>query len=197
MLQDIDRNLAESYNLPKPEGSLVTQVTPNSPAAKAGFKSGDVILKYNGSAISRTSDLLNYLNRTTPNQNIQLQVLRDDKIRNISATVTMAPDDTPAKVEQTAEQKGPVIGVSIRNLTAAEQTQLNIKGGILVEEVKRGGIAAQSRMAAGDVITQINNKTILNSNDFIKSVSELKKGSIARVSVIRQDQRAILGMRIE
>ena len=197
MLQDIDRTLAESYKLSKPEGALITQVAPNSPAAKAGFKSGDVILKYNGSSISRTSDLLNYLNRTTPNQNIQLQVLRDDKIRNISATLTTAPDDTPAKVEQTAEQKGPVIGVSIRNLTAAEQTQLNIKGGILVEEVKRGGIAAQSRMTAGDIITQINNKNIFNSTDFIKSVSELKKGSIARVSIIRQDQRAILGMRIE
>ncbi|NNG75774.1 Do family serine endopeptidase [Acinetobacter sp. ANC 4277] len=197
MLQDIDRTLAESYHLSKPEGALVTQVAPNSPAAKAGFKSGDVILKYNGSPISRTSDLLNYLNRTTPNQVIQLQVLRDDKTRNISATVTTAPDDTPAKVEQTAEQKGPVIGVSIRNLTAAEQAQLDIKGGILVEEVKRGGIAAQARMTAGDIITQINNKTILNSNDFIQSVSELKKGSIARVSVIRQDQRAILGMRIE
>lgn len=197
MLQDIDRTLAESYKLSKPEGALITQVAPNSPAAKAGFKSGDVILKYNGSPISRTSDLLNYLNRTTPNQNIQLQVLRDDKIRNISATLTTAPDDTPAKVEQIAEQKGPVIGVSIRNLTAAEQTQLNIKGGILVEEVKRGGIAAQARMTAGDIITQINNKNILNSTDFIKSVSELKKGSIARVSIIRQDQRAILGMRIE
>ncbi|NNH01426.1 Do family serine endopeptidase [Acinetobacter sp. ANC 5414] len=197
MLQDIDRTLAESYHLSKPEGALVTQVAPNSPAAKAGFKSGDVILKYNGSPISRTSDLLNYLNRTTPNQVIQLQVLRDDKTRNISATVTTAPDDTPAKVEQTAQQKGPVIGVSIRNLSAAEQAQLDIKGGILVEEVKRGGIAAQSRLTAGDIITQINNKTILNSEDFIKSVSELKKGSIARVSIIRQDQRAILGMRIE
>lgn len=197
MLQDIDRNLAESYNLPKPEGSLVTQVTPNSPAAKAGFKSGDVILKYNGSAISRTSDLLNYLNRTLPNQVIQLQVLRDDKIRNISATLTTAPDDTPAKAEQTAQQKGPVLGVTIRNLTATEQSQLDVKGGILVQEVKLGGIAAQSRMIAGDIITQINNKTILNSDDFIKSVSELKKGSIARVSIIRQNQHAMLGMRIE
>ena len=63
--------------------------------------------------------------------------------------------------------------------------------------MKRGGVAAQSRMMAGDVITQINDKTILNSNDFIKSVSELKKGSVARVSIIRQNQRAILGMRIE
>lgn len=197
MLQDIDRNLAESYNLPKPEGSLVTQVTPNSPAAKAGFKSGDVILKFNGSAISRTSDLLNYLNRTLPNQVIQLQVLRDDKVRNISATLTTAPDDTPAKVEQTAQQKGPVLGVTIRNLTANEQSQLDVKGGILVQEVKLGGIAAQSRMIAGDIITQINNKAILNSNDFINSVSELKKGSIARVSIIRQNQHAMLGMRIE
>ena len=197
MLQDIDRNLAESYNLPKPEGSLVTQVTPNSPAAKAGFKSGDVILKFNGSAISRTSDLLNYLNRTLPNQVIQLQVLRDDKVRNISATLTTAPDDTPAKVEQTAQQKGPVLGVTIRNLTANEQSQLDVKGGILVQEVKLGGVAAQSRMIAGDIITQINNKTILNSNDFIQSVSELKKGSIARVSIIRQNQHAMLGMRIE
>ena len=197
MLQDIDRNLAESYNLPKPEGSLVTQVTPNSPAAKAGFKSGDVILKFNGSAISRTSDLLNYLNRTLPNQVIQLQVLRDDKVRNISATLTTAPDDTPAKVEKTAQQKGPVLGVTIRNLTANEQSQLDVKGGILVQEVKLGGIAAQSRMIAGDIITQINNKAILNSNDFIKSVSELKKGSIARVSIIRQNQHAMLGMRIE
>ena len=197
MLQDIDRNLAESYNLPKPEGSLVTQVTPNSPAAKAGFKSGDVILKFNGSAISRTSDLLNYLNRTLPNQVIQLQVLRDDKVRNISATLTTAPDDTPAKVEQIAQQKGPVLGVTIRNLTANEQSQLDVKGGILVQEVKLGGIAAQSRMIAGDIITQINNKAILNSDDFIKSVSELKKGSIARVSIIRQNQHAMLGMRIE
>lgn len=197
MLQDIDRNLAESYNLPKPEGSLVTQVTPNSPAAKAGFKSGDVILKFNGSAISRTSDLLNYLNRTLPNQVIQLQVLRDDKVRNISATLTTAPDDTPAKVEQTAQQKGPVLGVTIRNLTANEQSQLDVKGGILVQEVKLGGIAAQSRMIAGDIITQINNKTILNSDDFIQSVAELKKGSIARVSIIRQNQHAMLGMRIE
>ena len=74
---------------------------------------------------------------------------------------------------------------------------MDVKGGILVQEVKLGGVAAQSRMIAGDIITQINNKTILNSDDFIKSVSELKKGSIARVSIIRQNQHAMLGMRIE
>ena len=197
MLQDIDRNLAESYRLDKPEGALVTEVALNSPAAKAGLQTGDVILKYNGSAISRTSDLLNYLNRTSPNQVIQLQILRDDKTRNISATLTLAPDDTPAKVEQNAKNNGPVLGVSIRNLTAAEQSQLEVKGGIFIQEVKREGIAAQARITAGDVITQVNNKVILNSVDFVKAASELKKGTVARVSIIRQGQRAIVGMRIE
>ena len=96
-LQDIDRNLAESYNLPKPEGSLVTQVAPNSPAARAGLRASDVILKYNGTPISRTSELLNYLNRTAPQQQVQLEILRDDKRRSLSATLSAAPDDTPAK----------------------------------------------------------------------------------------------------
>lgn len=197
MLQDIDRNLAESYHLSKPEGALVTQVTSHSPAQKAGLKIGDIILKYNGTAISRTSDLLHYLNRTLPNQVIQLQVLRDDKIHNISATLVPAPDDTPAKIEQNTQYKGPVLGIAIRNLTASEKSQLEIKGGILIQEVKRGGIAAQARIRPEDVITQVNKTVILNHTDFIKAASELNKGTIARVSIIRQGQRAILGMRIE
>ena len=197
MLQDIDRNLAESYNLSKPEGSLITQVSPGSPAAKAGFKTGDVILKFNGTPIARTGELLNYLNRTGPNQRIQLEVLRDDKRQNISATLETAPDDTPAKAAVEPVRKGPVIGVSIRNLKADELGQLNIKGGVLIQEVRAGGIASQARIQSGDVVTQINNKVVNDSEDFVNAISGLKNGSIARVSLIRQGQRAIVGMRIQ
>ena len=196
MLQDIDRNLADSYKLPKPEGALITQVTPGSPADKAGFRSGDVVLKFNGAAISRTSDLLNYLNRTVPKQSIQLEILRDDKVRSISATLETAPDDTPAKTVSPAKTKGPVLGVAIRNLTAAELSQLDLKGGILIQEVSRGGLASQSKILSGDVVIQINNKAINNTNEFVSVVSELKKGTVARVTIVRQGQRAMLGMRI-
>ena len=196
-LQDIDRNLAESYKLSKPEGSLITQVAPNSPAARAGLRAGDVILKYNGTPISRTSELLNYLNRSVPNQSIQLEVLRDDKRRNITATVSTAPDDTPAKNNPDAAAKGPVLGVSIRDLSVAEQRQLDIKGGVLIQEVRRGGSAAQARIMPGDVIVQLNNTTIQNANQFVETVSTLKQGTIARVVIIRQGQRAIIGMRIQ
>jgi len=196
-LQDLDRNLAESYNLPKPEGSLITNVQPNSPAEKAGLKAGDIILKFNGTPISRTSELLNYLNRTMPNQTVQLEILRDDKKRNISATLTTAPDDTPAKSDVTAQAKGPVLGVAIRNLSPVESSQLKLKGGVLIQEVKRGGVAAQAGMIAGDVVTRINNKLITDTNDFVQAVSDLKKGQVARVGIIRQGTPAILGMRIQ
>ena len=196
-LQDIDRNLAESYKLSKPEGSLITQVAPNSPAARAGLRAGDVILKYNGTPISRTSELLNYLNRSVPNQSIQLEVLRDDKRRNITATVSTAPDDTPAKNNPDTAAKGPVLGVSIRDLSVAEQRQLDIKGGVLIQEVRRGGSAAHARIMPGDVIVQLNNTTIQNANQFVETVSTLKQGTVARVVIIRQGQRAIIGMRIQ
>ncbi|OTG66542.1 Do family serine endopeptidase [Acinetobacter silvestris] len=200
MLQDIDRNLAEAYKLPKPEGSLITQVAPESPAAKAGFRSGDVIMKYNGSPISRTSELLNYLNRTTPNQTVQLEVLRDDKAKLISAVLTTAPDDTPAKVEAsvaTKVQKGPVLGVAIRGLTEAEKSKLELKGGVLIQDVTRGGLAAQSRIIPGDIITQVNGKKIHNPNDFVEVVSDLQQNTVARVAIVRDGQYAMLGLRIQ
>lgn len=197
-LQDIDRNLAEAYKLSKPEGSLITQVAPNSPAAKAGFKAGDVILKFNGTPISRTSELLNYLNRAAPNQSIQLEVLRDDSRRNITAMLSTAPDDTPAKADAAQQpSKGPVLGVSIRDLNASELNQLGTKGGILIQDVRRGGVAAQARLMPGDVVTQINNKAVSNTRDFVAAVADLKKNSVARVAIIRESQRVIIGMRIE
>lgn len=197
MLQDIDRNLADAYKLPKPEGSLINAVSPDSPAAKAGLKAGDVVLQMDGKKISRTSDLINQLNRTLPNQNIQLQILRDDKVRNIKATVIAAPDDTPVTSEAAKPaNKGPVIGVAIRNLTPTEQSQLAIAGGVVIQEVTRGGLAAQSKLMAGDVVTHINSTPVLNSNDFVKQISTLKKGSVARISIIREGQQAIVGLRI-
>ena len=194
MLQDIDRNHAEAYKLPKPEGSLINQVTPKSPAEKAGLKSGDVILKINGSSISRTSDLLNVLNRVAPSQTIRLEILRDDKIRTISATLGAAPDETPTAEDKNSPTSG--LGMSIRNLTPEEQAKLDIRGGILVQDVKRGSLASLSNIIAGDIILQVNGKAISNTQMFIKTMTTLPKNSVARVVIIRQGQRAILGLRL-
>lgn len=197
MMQDIDRNLADAYKLPKPEGALITQVSPNSPAQKAGLRAGDVILKLNGASVLRTSDLLYALNKVQPNQTVQFEVLRDDKTRNISATLATAPDETPATGNQTSASKGPVLGMSIRDLAVPEKNALGIKGGIYVQDVRRGGLASLSNIIPGDVIIQVNNTQILNSQDFAKVVSNLPKSTVARVGIIRQGQRAMLGLRIQ
>lgn len=195
MLQDIDRNLAEAYKLPKPEGSLITQVAPKSPAEKAGLKSGDVILKINGAPISRTSDLLYTLNRISPNQTIRLEILRDERVRTVSATLGTAPDDTPATGDKNSPTSG--LGMSIRNLTPTEQSRLDVRGGILVQEVQRGGLASLSNIVAGDVILQVNGTAINDSAGFARVIAGLPKGSVARVAIIRQGQRAILGLRLQ
>ena len=195
MLQDIDRNLADAYKLPKPEGSLINQVSPKSPAEKAGLKSGDVILNLNGNSISRTSDLIYRLNRIAPNQTIQLEVLRDDKIRTISATLGTAPDDTPAAEDKNNPTNG--LGMNIRDLTEAEQSRLNVNGGALVREVKRGGLASLSNLVAGDVIVQVNSTPVANSQAFAKAIAALPKNSVARIVIIRQGQRAIVGLRLQ
>jgi len=197
MMQDIDRNLADAYKLPKPEGALITQISPNSPAQKAGLRAGDVILKYNGNPVSRTSELLYALNKVQPNQTVQFEVLRDDKTRNISATLTTAPDETPATGAQSTVSKGPVLGMSIRDLAEPEKSALSVKGGIYVQDVRRGGLASLSNNIPGDVIVQVNNNQILNSQDFAKVVSNLQKNTVARVAIIRQGQRAMLGLRIQ
>lgn len=200
MLQDIDRNLAEAYKLDKPEGSLITQVTPDSPAAKAGFRAGDVIMKYNGTPISRTGELLNYLNRTQPGQSVQLEVLRDDKPKVITATLATAPDDTPAKNDATTvtkPRKGPILGVAIRGLSEPEKNKLGLKGGVFIEDVTTGGLAAQSRIIPGDIITQVNSKKINTPNDFVEAVSELQKNTVARVAIVREGQHAMVGLRIQ
>ena len=195
MLQDIDRNLADAYKLPKPEGSLINQVSPKSPAEKAGLKPGDVILKLDGNSISRTSDLIYRLNRIAPNQTIQLEVLRDDKIRTISATLSVAPDDTPAAEDKNNPTNG--LGMNIRDLTEAEQSRLNVNGGALVREVKRGGLASLSNLVAGDVIVQVNSTPVANSQAFARAIAALPKNSVARIVIIRQGQRAIVGLRLQ
>lgn len=196
-LQDIDRTLAEAYKLSKPEGSLITQVAANSPAARAGLKEGDVILKLNGSNISRTADLLNQLNRIMPDQNIDLTVLRDERTRSIRAKLGAAPDDTPAKTAIESQSRGPNLGITIRNLTDIEMKRYEVSHGVLIQDVQRGGVAAQARILPGDVIIQVNNKAVKNTTELSNAIADLKLNSVARIGLVRQGQRVVVGMRIE
>ncbi|WP_348549035.1 Do family serine endopeptidase [Psychrobacter sp. KFRI-CH2-11] len=196
--QDIDRNLAEAYNLARPQGALLTRVSPDSPAQKAGLKSGDIILQYNDVKIMRASDLLNLLNRAKPNDAFHVQIQRDGKRMLARGTLAYAPNDVRA---QSGDQQDNDIqlGLRLRDLTADEQAELAVdnKTGILVTTVDPTGLAARSGIMAGDVITNFHQKPIKKVTDFSSAISTLPKKGVVTIEVIRQGIPGIIGLRIE
>lgn len=195
--QDIDRNLAEVYNLPKPEGTLLTQVTPDSPAGKAGLQEGDIVLSYDNQPIIRATDLINLINRTRPNTTVPLVVQRDGKKLSLNATLKAAPDDTPVAENATnPSSDGPVLGLRVRDLTTEERAQLSAAG-VFIDAVQPNGLAARSRLSPGDVITKLNNQATPNVTAFAEALKKLPTNKVVGVSILRGGMPIILGLRIE
>lgn len=195
--QDIDRNLAEVYNLPRPEGALITQVTPDSSASKAGIKEGDIILSYNNEPIGRATDLINMINRTRPDSKVSMLVQRAGKKLTINATLQAAPDDTPASEESIANPTGgPILGLRVRELSPAEKAQVNASG-VFVDVVQPNGLAARSQISAGDVITRLNGVDTPTIEAFADVLKKLPTNKVVGVSVIRSGVPLIIGLRIE
>lgn len=197
MLQDIDRNLAEAYELSRPEGALVTQVSEDTPASKAGLKAGDIILAYNGTTINRTTDLINLINRTRPNQTATMVVQRNNKQLSLSAMLTSAPDDTPAAESMKTDQgKGPSLGMQLRDLTPAESQRLNVRG-VVIADVLPGGLAARAGLLPGDVITRLNNTPTPTVSTLLTAIRGLPSNRVVRVAIQRDGVPAIIGLRVE
>ena len=196
MLQDIDRNLAEAYKLSKPEGALVTETSKGTPADRAGLKAGDIILKYNNQNITRTTDLINLINRTPVGQTVELSVLRDGRTVNVRPTLMSAPDDTPA-ADSASEQMTPKLGLQLRDLADSEKSQLKLSQGVLVTQIQRDSNAARAGLLPRDVITHVDNKAVKNAEDFANAINKLKDTAVVRVSIIRGGQPAIVGLRLK
>lgn len=196
--QDIDRNLAEVYNLARPQGALLARVSPDSPAQKAGLKEGDIILQYNDINIMRASELLNLINRARPGDSFRAQVQRNGKQLTVSGKLSHAPGDVQAQGRD--QQDNEVrLGLRLRNLTPEEQAELATDGktGILVTAVDPTGLAARSGIMAGDVITNLHQKPIAQVTDFSSAISSLPTKGVVTIEVMRQGIPAIIGLRIE
>ena len=196
--QDIDRNLAEAYQLSRPQGALLTRVSPDSPAQKAGLKTGDIILQYNNVQIMQASDLLNLINRARPNEAFTAQVQRSGKRLLVSGKLSDAPNDVQAQGRDKQDNEVR-LGLRLRNLTPDEQKELAKDGntGVLVTAVDATGLAARSGILAGDAITNIHQKPIKNVSDFSAAISSLPKSGVVTIEVIRQGIPTIIGLRIE
>lgn len=158
VIQEVTKELAESFGLTKPGGALVNAVEKGGPADKAGLEPGDVILKFDGKLVEQSGDLPRIVGATRPGSKVVVQVWRKGAARDIKLTVGEMPEDRqvqgqPSKGSGNANKAVERLGIVVSELSAAQRAELEIKGGVLVDEVKGG--AARSDLRAGDIILAV------------------------------------------
>ncbi|MCF6265109.1 MAG: DegQ family serine endoprotease [Desulfuromusa sp.] len=195
-IQDLNKNLAESFDIDQREGILIAQVMEDSPAEKAGLEQGDVILKLNGQKVVKVADFRNQIAMTRPGSTVKLLVLRDGKRKTIKATIgTMETDE---KGHPVSSNKLPELGMSLQKLTPdlAEQFGYEDAHGVLVTDVESGSIAARAGIRQGNLIEEVN-RTEVNSPDQIKKLLAESQRKIVLLLVRQGDASRYLALRLE
>jgi serine protease Do len=171
-VQTLDQSLADSFKLKSPNGALVAKVTPDSAAAAAGVKVGDVILKFNGTSIVDAGQLSARVGAAAPGDKASLEIWRDGKTVTLTATIGNA-----AQVADAGEGPGTSapakLGLALRPLNPDERQQAGVAGGLLVEDAQ--GHAAEAGIQAGDVVLSVDGTPVQSVNQLRRMVQEHDK----------------------
>ncbi|SDN95198.1 DegQ family serine endoprotease [Pseudomonas jinjuensis] len=198
VIQEVSKDLAESFGLEKPSGALVAQLVENGPAAKAGLQVGDVILKLNGQAINESADLPHLVGNMKPGDKATLEVIRDGSRKTLDMSVGSLPDEDEeiAAIEgQGAERSSNRMGLTVADLTAEQRKALDIKGGVVIKDVQDGP-AALIGLRPGDVITHLNNRTIDSAKTFTEVAKNLPKDRSVSMRVLRQGRASFITFKL-
>jgi serine protease Do len=156
-VQTLDQSLADSFKLPTPNGALVAKVDPDSAAAKAGVKVGDVIVKFNGDAIVDAGQLAQHVGVVAPGAKVSLEIWRNGKSVDLTATVGNAA--TVASTDETSGDAAPArLGLALRPLTSEERRQAGVPSGLVVEDAQ--GRAAEAGIQPGDVVLSVDGSPV-------------------------------------
>ena len=175
-VQDLNQSLAESFGLKKPDGALIANVAPNSAAAAAGLKSGDVITEVNGEPVVRGGELSSLIGLAAPGEKVRLKVWRDHAPRDIEAKLASAEADKTEVADASGDAQRGQLGLGLRPLTRDERRQVGVEQGMVIENV--AGPAARAGIEAGDVLLAINGKPV-QSIEQVRSVLAGKPKSVA------------------
>ena len=156
-IQEVNQSLADSFGLSKPAGALISSVEADSPAAKAGLESGDVILSLNGTQIQSSNELPPLVASIRPGEKAKLEIWRKGRKQEIEVKVGGATEGLGASGESPETVQGK-LGLSLRSLTPEERRQMDVKGGLRVEDVS--GAAARAGIRLGDIVLSVNNEAV-------------------------------------
>jgi serine protease Do len=190
-IQPVTKELAQSFKLDSPDGVVVVQVEPNSPAEKAGLQVGDVILSYNGKKIDEANLLPRLVGATKPGQQAKLDVWRKGERQTLTATVGEMPSATErqAAARPPAEGTPSGLGLSVRELAPEERKKLGVEFGVVVTDVSQA-TAARTPIRRGDVIVAVNQARFKSVEEFNKLLKEQQKGATVAL-LVRRGEGAI------
>ena len=201
VIQDVTRDLAESFGMDRPEGALVAQVLPDSPAAAAGLEPGDVIVEFDGRDVPTSGSLPPMVGRAPVGSTVPVVVMRDGGRETIDVTLAQLPEDAGQRRNDGRDgQSGDfeALGLSVEPLNAERREALGLDPdvqGVVVTGVS-GGPAAEAGLEPGDVITRVNRESIDSLGQFRDLVSGIESGRSVPLLVLRDQSQRFLALRM-
>ena len=176
VIQEVTKELADSFGLPKAQGALVANVEKGGPAEKAGLEPSDIILKFDNKDVKTSTDLPRLVGAVKPGSRVNVQVWRKGATKDLAVAVGELPVDktanTPPPFKRGKTENIGKLGLTLSELTADQRKELKISAGVLVEEVK--GVAARAGLQPGDVILAINNSEVKTIEQFNQALGKLE-----------------------
>ena len=198
LIQDVTRELAESFKMDRPQGALVAKVLPNSPGEKAGIQVGDVIVKFNGIEIVDSSELPPLVGVTGIDKKVPVDIIRNGKSERLSVVVGELPPEDDIKL---SSGSGTVdddrLGIVVADLTPElrQRMEQGTEGGVLVQQVNNG-TAAKAGVRRGDVIVMINNENITDAKQYKNLIKKLPTDKSIPMLVHRRGGPVFLALKI-
>ncbi len=196
-IQDLDKDLAESFGIDQRSGILIAQVMDDSPAQKAGLKQGDIVLELNGDKVSKVANFRNRVSLTKPGTKVKLLILRDGKKQTIKVEVG-ALEDNPKTAAAGRTDQLPELGMTLQKLTPelAEQLGYENAKGVVVTAVEDDSLAARAGIQRGDLIEEINRTVVSSPNQVKQLIAKSKKKTI--LLLVRQgDASRYLALKLD
>ncbi len=194
VIQEVNKDLAESFGLDRAAGALVVQVVDGSPAESSGLVSGDIIVKVNGKDVQLSSDLPHLIGRLRAGDTAKLSVVRAGKRKTINVEIGALPESDDIQLSSNtppAERKSNRLGLVVSDIPAGKSNEQ----GVVVTDVNRGP-ASMSGVVRGDVITMINGQRISSVADFERVVKDLPSNRSVPMRIVRRGQASFIPLRV-
>jgi serine protease Do len=197
VIQEVTKELAESFGLPKATGALVNSVEKGGAADKAGIQASDVILKFDNKEVINSNELPRMVAATKPGSKVSVQIWRKGEKKDLQITVGETPEERTAKRAPGKKTNGEAlakIGLSVIELTQDQRRDLNVATGVLVENAD--GAAAKAGIRRGDVILAVNNQEVKSVDELNRLVAPTDRPRTLALLVKRGDASLYVPLRV-